>query len=51
MNRKYTKEDYLGIINKLKEVPNISNYYRYNKVGFPGESDDDFNQTLELVKK
>ncbi|MST99947.1 tRNA (N6-isopentenyl adenosine(37)-C2)-methylthiotransferase MiaB [Tissierella pigra] len=51
MNRKYSKEDYLGTINKLKKaVPNIS-ITTDIIVGFPGESDDDFNQTLELVKE
>jgi tRNA-2-methylthio-N6-dimethylallyladenosine synthase len=51
MNRKYSREDYLEIINKLKKsVPNIS-ITTDIIIGFPGESDDDFNQTLELVKE
>ena len=51
MNRKYTVESYLEIVEKLKKlIPNI----RLTTdiiVGFPGESEEDFNQTCELVKK
>ena len=51
MNRKYTKEDYLLIIKKLKEaVPNIA-ITTDIIVGFPGETEEDFNETLELVKE
>lgn len=51
MNRKYTAEFYLDIIDKYRQaVPNIvfsSDFI----VGFPSESDDDFNDTLKLVEK
>ena len=51
MNRKYTAEFYLDIIDKYrKAVPNIvfsSDFI----VGFPSESDEDFNDTLKLVEK
>lgn len=51
MNRNYTREDYLKIINKLKKsVPNIS-ITTDIIIGFPGETEDDFNGTLELVKE
>lgn len=51
MNRKYTREDYLLIIKKLKEaVPNIA-ITTDIIVGFPGETEEDFNDTLELVKE
>ena len=51
MNRKYTREDYLLIIKKLKEaVPNIA-ITTDIIVGFPGETEEDFNETLELVKE
>lgn len=50
MNRNYTKESYLSIINKLKEkVPNIA-ITTDIIIGFPGETEEDFNDTLELVK-
>ena len=50
MNRKYTREHYLGIIDKLKsKIPNI----RLTTdiiVGFPSETDEDFEETCSLVK-
>ena len=51
MNRKYTKEEYLEKIRKLKEaVPGIS-ITTDIIVAFPGETVDDFNETLDLVQK
>lgn len=51
MNRKYTREDYLLIISKLKDtVPNIS-ITTDIIVGFPGETEQDFVDTLNLVKE
>ncbi len=51
MNRKYTKESYLEKINKLKKlIPDIS-ITTDIIVGFPGETDEDFKQTLELVNE
>ncbi|MGF0095376.1 tRNA (N6-isopentenyl adenosine(37)-C2)-methylthiotransferase MiaB [Peptoniphilus sp. SGI.035] len=51
MNRKYTKEDYLRKIDKVKNVnPNIA-LSTDIMVGFPGESEEDFLDTLDLVKK
>ncbi len=51
MNRKYTREDYLSIIDKLKNrVPGIV-FSTDIIVGFPGETEEDFNETLELVKE
>ncbi len=51
MNRNYTIEHYLDIVKKLRDkMPNI----RLTTdiiVGFPGETEEDFNQTCELVKK
>lgn len=51
MNRKYTKEEYLEKVRKLKEaVPGIS-ITTDIIVAFPGETVDDFNETLDLVQK
>lgn len=51
MNRRYTKESYLEVLNKLKEtVPGIS-VTTDIIVGFPGETEEDFLETLDLVEK
>ena len=50
MNRKYTVEHYLELIEKAKkEIPNIA-LTTDIIVGFPGETENDFLDTLELVK-
>jgi tRNA-2-methylthio-N6-dimethylallyladenosine synthase len=51
MNRKYTVQQYLDIVELFrKHTPNIA-FSSDFIVGFPGESEDDFEQTLELVRK
>ncbi|MBN2299854.1 MAG: tRNA (N6-isopentenyl adenosine(37)-C2)-methylthiotransferase MiaB [Acholeplasmataceae bacterium] len=51
MNRHYTKESYLSVLNQLKKtVPGIS-VTTDIIVGFPGETEDDFLDTLDLVEK
>ena len=50
MKRRYTAETYLGIINKIKAArPNISLSSDFI-IGFPGENDDDFEQTMQLIE-
>ena len=50
MNRGYTKEQYIEIINKLKEInPNIA-LSTDIIVGFPGETEEDFQHTLNLLE-
>ena len=51
MNRKYTKEEYLEKINKLKKaIPDIS-FTTDIIVAFPGETEEQFLDTVELVKE
>ena len=51
MNRKYTREDYLKLIEKLRiRVPGIT-LSTDIIVGFPGETNEDFEETLSLVKE
>lgn len=51
MNRPYTKKDYQNIIKKIqKEIPNIS-ISTDIIVGFPGETEKDFLETLDFFKK
>jgi len=51
MNRKHTIEEYLKIIEKLKKAkPNIKLSSDFI-IGYPDESQDDFEKTLDLVKK
>ena len=51
MNRKHNISDYYKIIEQLKKVKSEIRFSSDFIVGYPGETDDDFNQTLELVKK
>ena len=50
MNRPYDLDQYMGIVNKLKDArPDIQISSDFI-VGFPGETDDDFEQTLQIAR-
>ncbi|RFD26346.1 tRNA (N6-isopentenyl adenosine(37)-C2)-methylthiotransferase MiaB [Mycobacterium uberis] len=51
MRRSYRRDRYLGIIDKARAAMPHSSITTDIIVGFPGETDDDFEQTLDLVER
>lgn len=51
MNRHYVSSDYLKLIAKAKKLMPQIEFSSDIIVGFPGETEDDFNKTLEVIKK
>ena len=51
MNRKHTVEEYLNIYDKLKKINNSIEFSSDFIVAYPGESEQDFEDTISLVKK
>ena len=51
MNRKHTVEEYINIYEKIKKINSEIEFSSDFIISYPGETNDDFNETLELVKK
>ena len=51
MNRKHTREFYLDLISKFKSVRSDIEFSSDFIVGYPGETEEDFEQTISLVEE
>ena len=50
MNRKHLIEDYLEVVNKLKKIKPSIKFSSDFIIGYPGETQEDFEKTLQLIK-
>ncbi len=51
MNRKHNREQYLDIVSKIKKINPEINFSSDFIVGYPGESQKDFDDTISLIKR
>ena len=51
MNRKHTVETYIDIYERLKKINPVIEFSSDFIISYPGESEDDFNDTLNIVKR
>ena len=51
MNRKHTVEEYIELVEKLKLVNPLIKFSSDFIIGYPGETDSDFEKTLDLLTK
>ena len=51
MNRKHTISEYYEIYDRLKEINSDIQFSSDFIIGYPGEEDEDFNSTFELIQK
>ena len=51
MNRKHTVKEYLNIFEKLKKINPLIEFSSDFIIGYPGEEEKDFNETINLTKE
>lgn len=51
MRRRYTREEYISVVNKIKEIFPSATFTTDLMVGFPGENEDNFEDSLDLIEK
>ncbi len=51
MNRKHNIEEYLEVVSKLKKINSKIKFSSDFIIGYPGETKEDFNETLKLLKE
>ena len=51
MNRKHTIKEYINIYENLKKINSSIEFSSDFIIGYPGETEDDFEETLNLIKK
>ena len=51
MNRRHTVEDYLDLVKRLRKINSSIKFSSDFIIGYPGETDNDFSDTLKLLNK
>lgn len=51
MHRRYTAEQYINLVKKLREARPTVHISSDFIVGFPGETDEDFEETMKVVNE
>ena len=51
MNRKHTKDEYLKIFDRLKQINSNIEFSSDFIIGYPGENEEDFKNTIDLIKR
>ncbi len=51
MRRRYTREEYISVVDKIKEIFPSATFTTDLMVGFPGENEENFKDSLDLIEK